>query len=126
MLGVNVDLRVQFSKSNQKRQMAVLIDDDEPVISQEFTPPNYSDSALKEFTGEYYSPELNTTYKTVLKKDKLTLKHARASDIIISAAKSDIFSMNGISLKFERNDNQQITGFRVSSGRIKNLWFEKK
>lgn len=125
MLGVNVDLRVKFSKSNEKRQMTVLIDDNDPIISHEFTPPNYTVSGLKEFTGEYYSPELNTTYKSVLKNDKLTFTHARASDIIISAAKSDMFYIGGYSFIFERNDNQHITGFRVSVGRVKNLWFEK-
>jgi CubicO group peptidase (beta-lactamase class C family) len=126
MLGVNYDLRVQFSKSNEKRKMSVIVDNNEPSISHEFTPHNYTVSGLKEFTGEYYSPELNTTYKAVLKKDKLTFTHARASDMIISATKSDLFSVNDVIFKFERNANQQITGFRVSIERIKNLWFEKK
>ena len=62
----------------------------------------------------------------VLKDDKLTFTHARASDFIISAAKSDMFVFSGgISFKFERDDNKQITGFRISEGRVKNLWFEK-
>ncbi|MEH6535973.1 MAG: serine hydrolase domain-containing protein [Psychroserpens sp.] len=125
MLGVNVDLRVLFSRSNEKRQMTVLINDDEPIISHEFTPPSYEVSDLKEFIGEYFSPELNTTYKAVLKDDKLTFTHARASDIVISAAKTDLFLIDGYSFMFVRNENHQITGFRASAGRVQNLWFEK-
>ncbi|WP_296382560.1 serine hydrolase domain-containing protein [Winogradskyella sp.] len=125
MLNVGVDLRVIFSESNKKRIMTVLINDDEPIISHEFTPPNYKVSDLKEFVGEYFSPELNTTYKAILKDDKLTFTHARASDIEISVAKSDLFLIDGYSFMFERNDNKQITGFRASTGRVQNLWFKK-
>jgi len=125
MTDVNVDLRVIFSNPNEKRQMTVLINDEEPIISYEFTPPKYEISDLKEFIGEYFSPELNTTYKAVLKDDKLTFTHARSSDFIITAAKSDLFLFEGYSFMFERNDNNQITGFRVSAGRVQNLWFKK-
>jgi len=125
MLGVDADIRVKFSKSIEKRQMTVLIDGDKPIISNEFTPPNYKVSDLKEFTGEYYSPELKTTYEAILKNDKLTFTHARASDVIISATKRDMFLTSGYSFMFERNENYQITGFRISAGRVKNLWFGK-
>ena len=125
MLGVDVDLRVIFSESNKKRLMTVIINDDEPIISHEFTPPNYEVSDLKEFVGDYFSPELNTTYKAVLKNDKLTFTHARASDFEISAAKSDLFLFENYSFMFERNDNKQLTGFRISAGRVQNLWFKK-
>jgi CubicO group peptidase (beta-lactamase class C family) len=125
MIGQNVDLRVIFSNPNEKRTMTFLINDEEPIISYEFTPPNYQVSELKEFIGEYFSPELNTTYKAVLKDDKLTFTHARSSDFVITAAKSDLFLFDSYSFMFERNDNNQITGFRVSAGRVQNLWFKK-
>lgn len=98
---------------------------DEPIESQEFASPNYEVSDLKEFVGAYFSPELNTTYEAVLKDGKLTLTHARAEDIPVSVVKSDKFRGGYYSFKFERNDKQQITGFRISSGRVKNLWFKK-
>ncbi len=125
MLGVAVDLKVIFSESNKKRIMTVLINDDDPIVSYEFTPPKYEVSDLKEFVGAYFSPELNTTYEAVLKDDKLTFTHARSSDFEISAAKTDLFLSDGNSYMFKRNDKQQITGFRVSAGRVQNLWFKK-
>ena len=114
-----------FSNPNEKRMMTVLINDDEPIISYEFTPPNYEILELKEFLGEYFSPELNTTYKAILKDDKITFTHARSSDFVITAAKSDLFLFDGYRFMFERNDNNQITGFRVSAERVQNLLFKK-
>ena len=108
-----------------EKQTAAATNADEPIVSQELTPPNYEVSDLKEFVGVYFSPELNTTYEAVLKEGKLTIKHARASDFVISVAKRDLFLYEGKSFMFERDDNQLITGFRVSAGRVKNLWFKK-
>ncbi len=125
MIGLNIDLRVMFSNPNEKRMMTVLINDDEPIISYEFTPPNYEILELKEFLGEYFSPELNTTYKAILKDDKITFTHARSSDFVITADKSDLFLFDGYRFMFERNDNNQITGFRVSAERVQNLLFKK-
>lgn len=125
MLGVPVDLRIKFSQSGETRQMSVVINNGDPIVSHEFIPPNYSVSELEDFTGEYFSPELNTTYVAVLKDNELTFTHARSSDFEVSAAKSDLFTYGGYSIQFERNANQDITGLRVSTGRVRNLWFEK-
>jgi len=105
--------------------MTVLINNDSPIVSEKFTPPNYAVSDLKQFVGEYFSPELNTTYKAVLIDDKLTFTHARLSDFVITAAKSDLFTSDGYSYVFERDATNAITGFRVSAGRVQNLLFKK-
>lgn len=125
MAGVDVDLKVVFSESKNNRKMTVLINNDPPIVSEIFTPPNYAVSDLKQFEGEYFSPELNTTYKAVLIDGKLTFTHARASDFVITAAKVDVFTYKDATYVFERDATNAITGFRVSGGRIQNLWFKK-
>jgi CubicO group peptidase (beta-lactamase class C family) len=125
MAGVDVDLKVVFSESKKNRVMTVLIDNDPPIVLEKFTPPNYTVSDLKQFVGEYFSPELNTTYKAVLTDGKLTFTHTRASDFVITAAKADVFTSDGASYAFERDASNVITGFRVSAGRVQNLWFKK-
>ncbi|MDO6437326.1 serine hydrolase domain-containing protein [Cyclobacterium sp. 1_MG-2023] len=108
-----------------EKESEAVNDADGPIESHEFTPPNYEVSDLKEFVGAYYSPELNTSYEAVLKDGKLTFTHHRAEDIPGSVVKNDRFRGGYYSFKFERNDKQQITGFRISSGRVQNLWFKK-
>lgn len=125
MAGVDVDLKVVFSESKNNRKMTVLINNDPPIVSEIFTPPNYTVSDLKQFEGEYFSPELNTTYKAVLIDGKLTFTHARVSDFVITAAKVDVFTYKGATYVFERDATNAITGFRVSADRVQNLWFKK-
>jgi CubicO group peptidase (beta-lactamase class C family) len=125
MAGVDVDFKVVFSESKKNRKMTVLINNDPPIVSEKFTPPNYAVSDLKQFEGEYFSPELNTTYKAVLIDGKLTFTHARLSDFVITAAKSDVFTSEGSIYAFERDATNVITGYRVSAGRVQNLWFKK-
>jgi len=124
MLNVGVDLKVKFKGNGKNRKMIVTVGSDDPVTSDEFTPPNYSATDLKAFNGLYYSDELSTYYTIKSGDDKLTITHPRISDFDIKAIKQDLFSGNGI-VKFERNAAGNITGLRVSNGRVRNLWFKK-
>ncbi len=81
---------------------------------------------LTEFTGEYYSEELSTTYHFVLEEDKLIAKHQRLSDIDLTAVKEDTFSGSTWffrQVEFTRGDDGKISGCKVSNGRVRNLKF---
>jgi len=125
MLNVNVDLKVKFKGKGNNRKMIVTVGTDDPVESYEFTPPNYSATELKGFNGVYYSEELSTYYTIISGEDHLKITHARHSDFEIKAIKQDLFSYNGI-YKFERDASGNITGLRISNGRVRNLWFKKE
>ncbi len=88
-----------------------------------------SAESMAQFTGQYYSKELNTTYSLVYEKGKLLAKNNRADDTELSQINGDSFSGNqwfmGI-VKFIRDDKQTVTGFVVSSDRVSNLMFDKK
>ncbi|MEZ5427311.1 MAG: serine hydrolase [Pyrinomonadaceae bacterium] len=81
--------------------------------------------ALSDFTGRFYSEELATEYTFVVENGKLTAKHPRVSDFDLTPVKKDFFSSRLGDIQFIRNESQQITGFRVSNGRVRNLWFAK-
>ena len=125
MMNVPVDLRVSFENVDKARRMIVVIDGGDPIISDEFTPPNYKETDLEQFAGTYYSPELSTSYKLVIKDKKLVVTHPRLSDSDLESLKIDMFSNNGASVNFKRNDQKEITGLSVTTGRVRNLWFEK-
>ena len=108
--------------------MIVTIDGGSPIISVGYTPANYSDQELMKFAGTFYSEELSTNYIFAVKDGKLIARHSRLSDIEFKPVKDDLFSGNRwffSKVEFVRNDNDQISGLRVSSGRVRNLWFEK-
>ncbi len=125
MLNVDVDLEVKFSKKDGKRSMVVTVDNDDPTVSHEFTPPSYTTGNLANFSGDYYSPELRTTYTLIVEKDQLVVKHPRVSDFNLTPVKTDLFSSQAGLISVQRDDSKAISGFRVTTGRVRNLWFKK-
>jgi len=83
---------------------------------------------LAEFTGDYFSPELSTTYSFVVESGKLIARHFRTGDIHLAPVRDDYFTGDQWyfgNVEFLRNNNNKITGCRVSTGRVRNLKFEK-
>jgi len=83
---------------------------------------------LAEFTGEFYSQELNTTYSFMMESGKLIARHTRLNDIMLTPVKPDQFSGNEWffgQIEFVRDKDNNITGCKVSSGRVRNIRFDK-
>ena len=111
-----------------KTKMNVILDDGYTLKFEKYIPANYNEKSIKEFTGTYYSEELNTTYTFYSKENRLIANHQRTGDFKLKAIKNDFFIGNEGSFRditFTRNKNYQITGFKVSSSRAKNIIFRK-
>ncbi|WP_339614411.1 serine hydrolase domain-containing protein [uncultured Winogradskyella sp.] len=83
---------------------------------------------LSDFSGDFYSEELSTTYSFTIVDDSLVAKHSRLSDFNLSPLKTDIFTGEAWyfgQIDFIRDANNVITGCKVSNGRVRNLYFEK-
>jgi CubicO group peptidase (beta-lactamase class C family) len=84
---------------------------------------------LAEYSGEYFSPELSTTYTLVVDSGKLIARHFRTGDVHLSPSKPDQFAGDQWyfgNIEFVRDNNNTITGCKVSTGRVRNLKFVKK
>ncbi|MEM7102725.1 MAG: serine hydrolase [Bacteroidota bacterium] len=83
---------------------------------------------LKAYEGDYYSEELLTTYMLRVEDGKLVAKHQRHDNIGLTPTKEDHFSGNVWfmgQIEFTR-DGENISGMKVSNGRVKNLVFGKE
>lgn len=83
---------------------------------------------LTEFAGTYYSEELSTSYKLVVKDGTLIATHSRHSDNGLLPMKEDVFASTAWylgQLEFLRDENKKIKGCNVSNGRVRALYFEK-
>lgn len=83
---------------------------------------------LSDYSGEFYSEELATTYNFTVVKNKLVVKHSRLSDFNLNPIKKDEFNGDEWffrNVEFIRDSNNAITGCKVSNGRVRNLYFEK-
>jgi CubicO group peptidase (beta-lactamase class C family) len=84
---------------------------------------------LAELTGDFYSPELNTTYTFVIESGKLIARHFRTGDVKLTPIRTDVFSGDQwyfSQVEFIHDSNNKITGCKVGNGRVRNLKFDKK
>ncbi len=96
---------------------------------QAYKSVDYNTVALQQFTGEFYSEELETEYKLQIEGEKLVVQHPKMWDVELSALTMDVFLANTWrfrSLVFERNAKEEVIGFRISSDRAENVKFVKK
>ena len=99
------------------------------MTGEKFVPAVLNAQQLEEFTGDYYSDELSTSYTLVMLNGKLVAQHQRHNDIQLESTKKDMFSGEQWFFRqvhFIRNNENQVTGFRLSGGRVRNLRFDKK
>jgi len=83
---------------------------------------------LSDFSGEFHSEEISTTYHFIVVDETLVAKHIRLSDFNLKPIKKDMFSGEAWffrEVKFIRDENNVITGCKVSNGRVRNLYFKK-
>jgi len=80
--------------------------------------------ALEEFTGEFFSPELSTTYSFIVEKGKLIARHFRMGDIVLSRAKPDSFNGDKWYFKHRVYKGSGPQNFRLQAYRFKGEEFE--
>ncbi len=84
---------------------------------------------MQEYTGEYHSEELDTTYRIILQDDNLLAHHRRHGDIPLIRTKEDVLTGRQWffhKVQFIRNEKHKITGFLLTGGRVRNLRFERQ
>jgi CubicO group peptidase (beta-lactamase class C family) len=84
---------------------------------------------LAEYVGDYYSDELGTTYTIAIENGQLLAQHRRHDDIKLTAAQRDRFMGNQWffqSVRFTRDKDNRVTGFRLSGSRVRNVRFDKR
>jgi hypothetical protein len=79
---------------------------------------------LKEYQGEFYSPELDTKYKITSNDSVLLVKIPRNEDMKFSPYIKDMFTGNFM-IAFSRDKAHKINGFFITTGRVRNLYFKK-
>jgi len=85
---------------------------------------------LAGFVGDYGSDELGTDYKILVRNGKLLAQHRRHGDIpLIQTSVGDQFVGQvwfPFHVAFTRNARNQVTGFKLTGERSRNLRFERR
>jgi CubicO group peptidase (beta-lactamase class C family) len=87
-----------------------------------------SRTQLQQFAGTYYSDELDTRWEIVARDGRLVAQHRRYDDVPLDPGEVDDFTSGTWfmrDLKFTRDDRGRVDGFLVTTGRVRNLRFDK-
>ena len=96
--------------------------------AEETKPEPLAPEQLAEFAGDYYTEELDTTYSIRVREDQLVAKHIRHDDILLTYTDGHFLGNTWFfpKIHFKREDTGHVIGFRLTGGRVRNLYFEKK
>ena len=128
MAGAGSDVRVVFEGSGDDRTM-VFSQDGTPASRFESVPADaMAPGEFQTYTGTYYSPELQTSYTLHSEGEEIYLYHIRHGKIPLEPLFKDVFSGSwpvGV-LEVKRTPQGAVAGIRVSNGRVRNAWFERR
>ncbi|XLP05870.1 serine hydrolase domain-containing protein [Alteromonas marina] len=125
MLNVEGEIYVKFTEGDEKQLMTVQVDNVDTYVSVGYTPVKITKTWLSQYAGSYFSPELSSTYHFSPENKQLKISHHRLSDHYIAPVKGDFFSSQVGDILFERDFHGEVNGFRISNGRVRNLYFRK-
>lgn len=82
---------------------------------------------LNDYTGQYFSEELQTVYTVESEDGALVIRHRRLGAIPMSHIRGDRFSGEFpiVNIEFQRNDDGEVTGIMVGNGRTRNVAFDR-
>jgi CubicO group peptidase (beta-lactamase class C family) len=127
MLNVPGLVTVEFKTEAGKDKMIVRQENQPDFIAEAYDYADPSTVDLKQYQGSFYSEELDTRYVFTVTDNILVAKHRRKSDISNQMIKADYFNNPaGIQLRFVRDNSNEITGIYATTGRMRNLWFQKE
>lgn len=123
------DIKVTFNSARDgKVNQFTLHQGGQNMIALRIKPFDPALLTLKLYEGNYYSPELQTSYTLEAKGDILIASHIRHEPLTMTPVANDAFSTEAwfmSKMEFTRNEKAEIDGFRVSSGRVRNVKFLK-
>jgi hypothetical protein len=116
---------IKFRREQEKVMELLLVQGDVAQTARRVPPFDPAEVVLEDYVGRYYSPELETSYSLVVEEGELTAVHVRHDPITIEPVGPDRFGGNFGQIQFERDDEGAVTRMLISSGRVRNLRFER-
>jgi CubicO group peptidase (beta-lactamase class C family) len=125
-----VDAQITFQREGTTKADGILLrQNGQDIQGKRIETLALTAAEMAEYTGNYYSDELGTTYTLVIKNGQLIAQHRRNDDISLSIAGPDRFAGNAwffANVQFLRDAQKKITGFKLTGSRVRNLRFDKQ
>ncbi|UCF19594.1 MAG: serine hydrolase [Gemmatimonadota bacterium] len=120
------DVEVEFQRDESGSVYRILIyEGAQETAARRIELEPVTPDMLEEYEGGYYSEELDVTYKISSEDNRLLLRLRYESPTSLSVERKDVAVGNVGTLLFERDEEDRVTGFSLSSGRVRNVKFER-
>ena len=93
---------------------------------EQLAPFTLADTQRAEYVGNYRSAEIDPVYRIVEENGKLVLKRLKHDPQVITAVAPDLFQVEIGSIQFQRDAKKNVSGMKISTGRIRDLEFTKE
>jgi len=126
-VGIPYDIQLKFDppEGSVAVRLEAQVEGGKPANFDRLEITSPSREALSEYVGDYFSDELGIVYKLSVEDDRLLLGYKGSPRQTLQPLTSDSFKAARSTLQFTRDKQNQITGFLLGVGRVKNLQFFK-
>jgi CubicO group peptidase (beta-lactamase class C family) len=100
-----------------------------PIIYDAVTTVTPTMEEQAAYVGMYYSPELDVNYTVIVQEEQLVLQRRKYGIHRLLPTFVDGFTSDSapeVTIVFNRDDKNSIAGFRLSTGRVRNLRFVRQ
>jgi hypothetical protein len=116
---------IAFEITGEEAVLILPADAEDPEALNRVEAADPDPDLLAEYEGNYFSPELGTGYLLILEGRRLIMRHRKLDDRNLRPTFVDGFNAGNRTLRFTRDSDGSISGFRMSSGRVRGVRFEK-
>jgi hypothetical protein len=116
-------------EKNKVTSIKISIGGGKPIFLNGYTPIKYEKSTLSEIPGNYYSEELDVTWKVDVGDSKLLITALNSQiSFSFSIITQDSFAdaSKGVSIEITRDKNKKVNGFSFTEGRVRKIHFTRK
>jgi CubicO group peptidase (beta-lactamase class C family) len=120
--------RIRFIRERGRVDRLVVEMGGVETAGRRVAPAEMSAAELAAYAGDYFSPELETVYRIEVVDEGLVARHVRHGDIRLEPTDDDRFvgtSWFFRNATFSRDTSGAVEGFRVTGGRVRDLWFAR-
>jgi CubicO group peptidase (beta-lactamase class C family) len=126
--GPDRNLEVVFESSAQGATSGIVVnmDGSRPTKFEAMLPADTS--RMGDYEGLYYSDEIDLVYRVSQREGRLVVTRRKFNPIQLTAAFRDGFASQSVlgTVRFTRDSQNRVNGFRVSAGRVRNFAFVKQ
>lgn len=127
-LGGEIDIQIEWvsASSDGGVTLNVTLEDEKPELYNKLPVIIIDTNRILEYSGEYYSEELNTSYMVSLESEQLLLKRKYSPKRALKPVTQDIFTCGELTIRFIRNGSDLICALDIGLGRVRNIRFLKQ